>query len=390
MKISSITKKIFSGGAQAPFFMNKFLTSLKSQTKAISTLNSLLESGKVPHALLFKGSEGIGKEYTAIQFAKALADYFCEEERKESVIKNIEKLNEPFIKYVCALPRGRNELESHGPLEKLSEGELELIQSEMIKKSSNPFYRIQIPKANAIKINSIRDINRFLSASFDELSYRVILISDAHLMNDPSQNALLKSLEEPPAKVVFILCTAYPERLRTTIRSRCWTINFNPLSDSELIQILSEHFSVDENLAKRVSPFASGSVTSALELIENDFDDLRERTIRVLRYSFGKRFHSALSELSEISENQDQTQLKLLIKMIIIWLNDIHRYRVGFEAYFFSDHIETLQKFNSKYHYLELNGVTERIDNISNSLKNNINLNLAIGNLVTELSSIIP
>ncbi len=390
MKISSITKKIFSGGASAPFFMNNFLSSLKSQTKALSTLNLLLDSGKIPHSMLFKGPEGVGKEYIAIQFAKALADRFCEKDSRELILTNIAKLNEPVIKFVCALPRGKNEMDNDGPFEKLSEGELEVIQSEFGKKALNPFYKIEIPKASAIRINSIRDINRFLSASFDDFFYRVILISDAHLMNEPSQNALLKSLEEPPPKVVFILCTAYPERLRETIRSRCWKVNFNPLIDSELVLILTDYFSIDRDLAEKVTPFASGSVTSALAIIENDFDDLRERTIRVLRYSFGKRYNSAFSELSGFIESQDHIQLKILIKMIITWLNDIVRFRAGYNDFFFSSHYETLQKFNSRYSHIELTGTTERLDNISNSLRNNINFNLAIANLVAELSSVIP
>lgn len=370
--------------------MNKFLTSIKSQQKAALALDQIIESNKIPHAFLFKGSEGIGKEFLAFQFAKALADKYLPKTLAEISLMSIEKLNEPHIKYIYALPRGKNENDTHGPFEKLSESDLEIIQSELAKKVKNPFYKLQIPKANTIKINSIRDITKFLSISFEDITYRVVIISDAHLMNESAQNALLKSLEEPPKGVIIILCTAFAERLRETIRSRCWIINFNPIYDEELIDILFKYFSTEKSLAEKVVPFASGSITSALELLENDFEDLRDRTIRILRYSFGKRFHSAFSEFSEISDSQDQLQFKLLIKMIITWLNDLHRFKIGYNNYFFSQHLDTLQKFNAKFPDMELNGVTNRIDSIGKSLKNNINLNTAIGNLIAELSAIIP
>lgn len=383
-------KKIFNGGASAPFFMDKYLNQIPIQKRSAEILDQIIESGKIPHAFLFKGADGLGKEYVAIQFAKELASKYSSGERKESLISNLSKLNEPYLKYIFPLPRGKNETDSSGPFEKLSQDEFEVIQEEIKKKILNPFHKIRLPRANNIKISSIRYIIKFLAVSYNDIKYRIILISDAHLMNEESQNALLKNLEEPPQGVVFILCTAYPERLRETIRSRCWSMNFAPLTNDEVIYILSEYYGIEKSLTKKVAPFASGSVSSALEFIENDFDELREKTIRILRYSLGKRFHSALSEFSDISENQDQVQLRLIIKMIITWLNDIHRFKNNLGDYFFNDHLETLQKFTSKFPHIELNGVTHKIDTIGNSLKNNININIAIGNIVAELYSIIP
>ncbi|MBS4035671.1 MAG: AAA family ATPase [Ignavibacterium sp.] len=383
-------KKIFNGGASAPFFMDKYLNQIAVQKIAAGTLFQIIESEKIPHAFLFRGPDGLGKEYVAIQFAKELAAKYASNEKKEDIISNLNKLNEPYLKYIFPLPRGKNETDASGPFEKLSQDELEVIQEELKKKILNPFHKIRLLRAKNIKISSIRDIIKFLAVSFDDITYRVILISDAHLMNEESQNALLKNLEEPPKGVIFILCTAYPERLRETIRSRCWSINFAPLTDEEVIYILSDYYGIERTLSKKVAPFASGSVSSALEFIENDFDELREKTIRILRYSLGKRFHSALSEFSDITDNQDKVQLRLIIKMIITWLNDIHRFKNNLGNYFFNDHLETLQKFTTKFPDIELNEITHKIDTIDNSLKNNFNLNIAVGNIVAELSSIIP
>lgn len=377
-------------GASAPFFMSKFLTDIFVQKNAALTLNQIIESGKIPHAFLFLGPEGTGKEYLALEFTKALADRFSVESDKRSILNKIENFNEPFIKYIFPLPRGKNETDSAGPFEKLSEEEIGLIKTELKEKVNNPFYRLNIPKARNIKINSIRDVHKFLSTSFKDIKFRVILISDAHMMNEEAQNALLKNLEEPPEGVIFILCTSYPERLRSTIHSRCWKINIASLPDEDVKNILINYFNCDKILAEQIIPFAAGSITRALELIENDFVELRERTIRILRYSFAKRYHSAFSEFKSISDEKDEIQFRLIIRMILTWLNDLYRYRNNYEKYFFIEHLQTLQKFNSKYPSIELRDATNRIDAIGNSLKNNININTAIGNVVAELSSIIP
>ncbi|MFO7524270.1 MAG: AAA family ATPase [Ignavibacteriaceae bacterium] len=370
--------------------MSKFLKEISIQINTALTLNQIIESGKIPHAFLFSGPEGIGKEFLALQFTKAISDKLSNESNSDHIISKIENFNEPYLKYVFPLPRGKNETDSVGPFEKLSEEEIELIKNELKQKSLNPFYRINIPKAKSIKINSIRDIHKFLSTSFQDLRYRVILISEAHLMNEEAQNALLKNLEEPPEGVIFILCTAYPERLRTTIHSRCWSVNIAPLTDAEVIFILTSYYNCDKVLTEKIVPFAAGSITKALELIDNDFIELRERTIRILRYSFARRFHSAFTEFKQIADDKDEVQLILIIRMIVTWLNDLYRYRNNYNKYFFTDHLQTLEKFNSRYPSLDLRDIANRIDSIGSSLKNNININTAIGNVISELSSIVP
>lgn len=370
--------------------MNNYLDKIIGQEKASFALSKITESGSIPHAFLFKGPAGVGKEFAAILWAQELASKYSTAKNIDSIISNINQLNEPYIKYIYPLPRGKNEISSSGPFEKLTQDDLDTIKNEIERKSANPYYQLNIPKAKNIKISSIRDIKKFLSMSFDDSAHRIVLISDAHLMNEEAQNALLKNLEEPPQGVIFILCTAYPDMLRETIISRCWSINFNRLEEAELIQILLKYFEVDENLAREVVPFSEGSVKNAIELIDNDFLELKEKTIRILRYSFGKRYHSALQEFSETLDNQDQKQLKLLIKMILFWLNDLNRFRNEYSNFFFEDKLETIEKFNSKFPHAKIGTVANKIDSISSQLKFNLNLNLSVHNIIAELSTIIP
>lgn len=368
--------------------MNPISDKIPGQERVKQTLNNFLQSNIIPHAFLFTGMVGVGKDNAAIQFAKTLGGKHNFDET-EKTIRAIEQLQEPYLKIIFPLPRGKNETDTSSPTEKLNQDEIELIIEQIETKSENPFHKISIPKANSIKINSIRDIKKFLSMNYDETGYRFILISDAHLMNEEAQNALLKNLEEPPENVIFILTTSMISKLRTTIISRCWRINFDPLTEDEIVFVLIEYFKVDKITAEEVAPFAMGSVQSALNLIEADFHNLKEKTISILRYSFGRKFNSAFEELNSVLSDQTSTSYQIIIGMILTWFNDIQKHRLNINRYFFKEHLETLEKFNGKFPDVQLIDISSRLEILSNLPRNNINPSLLSANLIFELASIV-
>ncbi|MDZ7624008.1 MAG: hypothetical protein U5J96_06120 [Ignavibacteriaceae bacterium] len=368
--------------------MNSALDKIPGQERVKKILNNFLQSKSIPHAFLFTGIDGVGKDNTAVQFAKALA---ANENSKESekAVRLIEQLQEPYVKLIFPLPRGKNEIDTSSPTEKLTQDEIELVREQIDIKAVNPFHKITIPKANAIKINSIRDIKKFLSMDYDEIGYRFVIISDAHLMNEEAQNALLKGLEEPPEKLIFILTTPYVSKLRSTIISRCWRINFDPLSEDQIVNILTENFEVDKITAKEVAPFAMGSVQYALNLIDMNIHNLKEKTISILRYSFGRKFNSAFDELNSIISDQNSVSYPIIIGMIITWLNDVQKNKLNIKKYFYKDHLETLEKFNTKFPDVDLSDITTRLDRLSNLPRNNINPSLLSASLIFELASLV-
>lgn len=366
--------------------MQKYWEGIYGQKSVINILDKLIANSKIPHALLFTGAEGIGKEFTAIRFAQVLNYNSSGIEDAEKTNTQIGNFTEPYIKYIVPLPRGKNETEANGPFEKLSSEENELYHAQLKEKISNPYFKIQMPKASQIKISSIRDIKKFLSYDFSDISHRIILISEAHLMNEEAQNALLKNLEEPPEGIIFILTTQYPGMLRETIRSRCWSIPFQPLNDEDVEEILTEYFGIDKQLAEEVSGFAGGSVRTALNLLEQDFELLRDKTIYILRYSFGRKYHSALSEFQALVTDKSNGTLRLMIQLIITWLTDVQKYRYNTGDYYFTKHIETLEKFNARFPQLILNDIIFKLDRLSSTLNNNVNINTIILNIVFELS----
>ena len=368
--------------------MRNIFDDIQGQERVKNILSNFNSTSKIPHALLFTGLEGVGKEAIAIRFAQLVYSDLLDGNGKVRVLKLISNLQEPYLKYILPLPRGKGETESDGPIDKLSKDEIELLHEELQKKIDNPYYIISLPKANTIKINSIREIKKNLSLNFSDIAYRFIIITSAHYMNEPAQNALLKNLEEPPEGVIIILITSYPERLRETIRSRCWNVNFEPLSFDNIVNILVEKFEVDRKSAELVAPFSGGSVSTALKLFEMDIQLLSEKTISILRYSFGRKYHSAFEEFKTLLADKSAENIQLIIRMIITWLNDLQKRKLNIDHFFFKQHKETLEKFNSKFPDVELKDPVFQIDRLSSYIKNNINVNILTANIIFELSAL--
>lgn len=368
-------------------FMINPIDKIIGQSKVKTLLKKIVDSNKIPHAFLFTGKEGIGKEFAAIQFAKYLFIKNSNGKIDDSIYRLIHNLQEPYIKYIFPLPRGKNENEDDSPFDKLKPDEIILIQNEFQKKAENPYYSIEIPNANNIKINSIRDISHYISLSLENNYKKIILISNAHLMKEEAQNALLKNLEEPPTNVIFILITPFPELLRETILSRCWRINFENLFPNEVEEILINYFKVENNLASKVSFISLGSIKTALSYLEYDLDFLTEKVIRILRYSFAKKFNSALEEMEEI--NKDKKLFKSIISLVILWLSYYNKYRFTNFEIPLTQFDETIKKFSIKYPDLKVTELIYTLENYYLNLDKNINSNIITSNLIANLSTIL-
>ncbi len=367
--------------------MNDLWDSIFEQKKVKNILSRMIEERRVPHAFLFSGPEGVGKFFTALQFAK-LINNLSDANNTSFTNNKIASLQEPYIKLVLPLPRGKGESADDSATEKLSQDIIDAITDEIRNKIINPYYKISLKNANTIKINSIREIRKFITTTTDYINYRIILILDAHLMNETAQNAILKSLEEPPEGIIFIFLTSDIERLLPTIQSRCWQINFEPLSVHSVSEILIKHFSVEKELAKKVAVLSEGSPLVGMELINNQFEIILEKTISVLRYSLAKKYHSAYKVLADFINNSNNQSIATLSRMIKTWLNDVLKNRHSMFDYYFVDYIETFSKFNSKFYGADINRIFYSLDNLEKLQIKNANLNVVNLNLIFEIAAL--
>lgn len=193
------------------------------QDRPIAVLQKTLQSGKVPHAFLFCGLEGIGKRRAATGLAQALN---CES-----------KTSAP-----CS----------------------QCPSCQKIEKNIHPDCLWIEPEGKFIKIETLREVKQKAYLHPLEGAAKIFLIDPAEAMTESAANALLKILEEPPAQTFFVLITSKPSLLLPTTRSRCQSLDFAPLTEEVLGKILSAAgFSGEE--AKRRAALAQGSASRALE-----------------------------------------------------------------------------------------------------------------------------
>lgn len=157
------------------------------------------------------------------------------------------------------------------------------------------------PQSGAIKIEVIRELCQSLSLS-NWAKVRLVIIHEAHLMNLQAANALLKELEEPQDNVHFILLTAQPELLPSTIRSRCQNFRFKALTPTEMKRI--------KDLPEWVTLVAGGQLDRAETLVGEEFASMRALSLKL----WNAEVH--LDQLQEVIGERESSE-----KLVFLWLS---------------------------------------------------------------------
>src|ERR1700716_4378160 len=197
---------------------------LVGQQHVTETLKNAIKNDRVAHAYIFSGARGVGKTTTARILAKALN---C-------------------VKGPAAEPC--NECDS---CREIGVG--------------NSLDVIEIDAASNRGIDQIRELREMVRYAPVGGRYKVVILDEAHMLTDEASNALLKTLEEPPDKVIFVMATTEPENLAETIRSRSQHFHFRALSFAEIVDAL-EQICAKETLT--AEPGALGVMAPALSLLE--------------------------------------------------------------------------------------------------------------------------
>lgn len=354
-------------------------------------INAILNE-KVAHAYLFYGPEGVGKDAMAIEFAKALN---CERKKGEAcdeckTCKGISEFSHPNVKLVFKLPLGKNETKDDSPLEKLDESEIKIIQEQVKLKSQNPYHKITIPRANSIKINSIREIKMEISHSTFIPGWRVVIVSEADAMTEQAANAFLKTLEEPTPKTVIILTTSNKDRLLPTITSRCQLVRFSYLSDDEIAKALVDRYGLSEARARLVARLANGSFGKAIELLDVTVEDKRIRPIDFLATIASGKIVKLLIEIEKIVTDYERSEIENFLQVILTWFRDALMVKVGMvDKVININMLERLKKFVTNYGEFEYQNAISLVEKAIEQVEKNVQLNLILINLSLELSELM-
>ena len=210
--------------------------SMVGQKHIVSTLQNALTDGRMAHAYLFTGPRGTGKTTTARLLAKAL---------------------------MCEAGGGAATAHPDGTCEQCQE----------IARGTHPDV-YELDAASRTGVDNVRDeiINRVAFAP-TQGRYKVYVIDEVHMLTTAAFNALLKTLEEPPAHVVFVLCTTDPQKIPETVLSRCQRLEFHRISDADIAERLefvctSEGFEYDSGALALVARHSRGGLRDALSTLE--------------------------------------------------------------------------------------------------------------------------
>jgi DNA polymerase III subunit gamma/tau len=252
------------------------------QEHVTKTLANAIRAGRVAHAYIFSGVRGVGKTTTARILAKALN---------------------------CAkgpTPEPDNTCES---CQQISAG--------------NSLDVLEIDAASNRGIDQIRDLREMVRYAPAASRYKVVILDEAHQLTDEAANALLKTLEEPPEHVVFILATTQPEDLADTIKSRAQLFQFRSLSFGEIAGQIErvakeEDLQIDSGAVAVLARAAEGSLRDGLSLLEQAMaysgDQVSDAQVREL---LGVVAESVLDDLVEAIEGQSaEGALKLVHRLI--------------------------------------------------------------------------
>lgn len=267
-------------------------------------LQQSADTGRIPHAQLFVGTEGSGTLPMALAYAQYL---LCKNSADiESTRLKCTKLSHPDLHF--AFPVAINDKIKKDPISNLFLADWRNFIVE--NPYGNLFDWLQFigieNKQGAINVEEAEQIVKSLKLKSYEGGYKVMIIWMAEKLHTSAANKLLKLLEEPPLKTVFILIAENEEKIIATIRSRCQVLHFPVLSDNDIVHGLVSREKVTEKEALIIAQQANGNFNKAMNILHNNSNDLifEQWFITWVRSAFkAKGDATVISNLVEWSEN---------------------------------------------------------------------------------------
>jgi DNA polymerase-3 subunit delta' len=309
--------------------------------------------GRVSHAYLFSGPDGIGKKLIAIEFGKILN---CLQENSN---------------------RGHCDCNSCKKIEKGIHPDVFLVEHKGIKD---------------IKVDQIREeVEERLFFRPFEGRFKLAIVDDAHRMNPNAQSAFLKTLEEPPSDSVIVLISSQPQAFLPTIRSRCQSVEFKPLPQDVIVDEIKRRTDLSPDECIMASRLSGGSLGRALDLDKNLLSQRREIIMKLSSISpdCASEVLGFVDSILKSSGSGEVENLMLIFDIISLWLRDIVLMKIGFGEDSLSnrDLISVTRKLAER----------QSIDNILDKIKflekawyaifhGNANKQIAIENLVLKIA----
>ena len=299
-----------------------------------------MEQNKVSHAYLLQGELGAGKEFIAKAFAAALQ---CERGTGNACgqcrsCKQIESRNHPDVIWV-----------TH-------------------------------EKPNTIGVEDIRtQLNQDIEIKPYYGPKKIYIISECEKMTVQAQNALLKTLEEPPSYGLIFLLTTNAEALLSTILSRCVVLRMRPVEDSKIEEYLMNKLQIPDYKARVCAAFARGNIGKAKALAESeDFEHIKEEAVSLLKYIQDMEISEIIAAIKKI--NDYKFDISNYLDIIMVWFRDILLFKATKDpnALIFSEEIGPIKKIADRSSYEGIEMILESLEKAQNRLSANVNFELTM------------
>lgn len=309
-------------------------------------LHTALTRNQISHAYVICGERSSGKEYIARLFAMALQ---CEKRSGGDEDASIP----------CN--------ECHSCRQALSDNQPDII-------------RVQHEKPNTIGVEDIRtQINQDIVIKPYSSPYKVYIINEGEKMTPQAQNALLKTLEEPPAYAVILILTTNMDAMLPTILSRCVSLHMKPALDNEIRKYLMEQLQVPDYKADVCVAFARGNVGKAKALATSEeFDNIKADAVSLLKYIGDMDMSETVEAIKKISEYK--FNIDDYLDIIAVWYRDVLLFKATSDAnhLIFKEEIQYIRKVADKSSYEGIEDIIKAVESAKARLKANVNFELTM------------
>ncbi|MDE7252376.1 MAG: DNA polymerase III subunit delta [Acetatifactor sp.] len=315
-------------------------TDIIGQEQIKEHLQNALSSKKISHAYIINGEKSSGKEYIARVFAMALQ---CEKGGVEP----------------CQ--------ECHACKQALSDNQPDIIF-------------VGHEKPNTISVDDIRlQVNNDVAIKPYSSPYKIYIVNEAEKMTQQAQNAILKTLEEPPEYAVILLLTTNVNALLPTILSRCVVLNMKPVADERVRKYLMEELQTPDYKADVCVAFARGNVGKAKALASSeDFEHVKNEALSLLKFIRDMELYEVVTAVKKIGDYK--LEINDYFDIMAIWYRDVLMFKATKDAnnLVFREELGALRKCAQHSSYEGIETVIKALDTAKRRLDANVNFDLVM------------
>ena len=304
-------------------------------------LQTAIKTGNLSHAYIINGEYGSGRQTIASALAKTIQ---CQSKTDDTD--------------ACGVCTSCKQAESH----------------------NHPDIKYITHDKTSISVNDIREeLSNHISIKPYSSEYKIYIIPDANKMTEQAQNALLKTIEEPPVYAIIILLTENCDSLLPTIRSRCVTLTMNPIEKDKICTYLENKFQLEPEQAQIAANYCQGNIGKAIRFASSsDFIEMKNQVLKLLKNLDSMDIASIIDTIKEFSTHKND--INDYLDLMLLWYRDVLMFKVTKDAnlLLYSDEYSAISEQATKRDYENIENIIAAIDKAKVRLKANVNFDVTI------------